>query len=43
MCRSQRAYGAVPAAVELESQEIESFAAELIDRFGPLPEEVEHL
>ena len=29
---------------ELEdSHEIESFAAELIDRFGPLPEEVEHL
>jgi transcription-repair coupling factor (superfamily II helicase) len=26
-----------------ESHEIESFAAELIDRFGPLPEEVEHL
>jgi transcription-repair coupling factor (superfamily II helicase) len=28
---------------ELQSHEIESFAAELIDRFGPLPEEVEHL
>jgi transcription-repair coupling factor (superfamily II helicase) len=28
---------------ELESHEIESFAAELIDRFGKLPEEVEHL
>src|SRR5258708_22606789 len=28
---------------ELEAHEIESFAAELIDRFGPLPEEVEHL
>jgi transcription-repair coupling factor (superfamily II helicase) len=29
---------------ELEdAREIESFAAELIDRFGPLPEEVEHL
>ena len=28
---------------ELESDEIESFAAEMIDRFGPLPEEVEHL
>ena len=29
---------------QLESrQEIESFAAELIDRFGPLPEEVENL
>ena len=26
-----------------ESRAIESFAAELIDRFGPLPEEVEHL
>jgi transcription-repair coupling factor (superfamily II helicase) len=26
-----------------EEQEIEGFAAELIDRFGPLPEEVEHL
>ncbi|MCB1969234.1 MAG: transcription-repair coupling factor, partial [Geminicoccaceae bacterium] len=25
------------------SQEIEDFAAELIDRFGPLPEETEHL
>ncbi len=29
---------------DLESQkDIEGFAAELIDRFGPLPEEVEHL
>ena len=29
---------------ELEDErEIEAFAAELIDRFGPLPEEVEHL
>ena len=29
---------------ELEdTQEIEAFAAELIDRFGPLPEEVDHL
>ncbi|MCB1496782.1 MAG: transcription-repair coupling factor, partial [Bauldia sp.] len=26
-----------------DSAEIEAFAAELIDRFGPLPEEVEHL
>ncbi|MEP2742710.1 MAG: transcription-repair coupling factor [Bauldia litoralis] len=26
-----------------ENADIESFAAELIDRFGPLPEEVEHL
>ena len=26
-----------------EDQAIEAFAAELIDRFGPLPEEVEHL
>ena len=26
-----------------EDQEIEAFAAELIDRFGPLPDEVEHL
>jgi transcription-repair coupling factor (superfamily II helicase) len=26
-----------------EQQDIEGFAAELIDRFGPLPEEVEHL
>jgi transcription-repair coupling factor (superfamily II helicase) len=30
------------ATVENE-QEIESFAAELVDRFGPLPEEVKHL
>jgi transcription-repair coupling factor (superfamily II helicase) len=30
------------ATVETE-QEIESFAAELVDRFGPLPEEVKHL
>ena len=26
-----------------DSREIDSFAAELIDRFGPLPDEVEHL
>jgi len=26
-----------------DTREIESFAAEMIDRFGPLPEEVEHL
>jgi transcription-repair coupling factor (superfamily II helicase) len=26
-----------------ETAEIEAFAAELIDRFGPLPEEVQHL
>ena len=26
-----------------DSQEIEAFAAELIDRFGPMPREVEHL
>jgi len=26
-----------------DDREIESFAAELVDRFGPLPEEVEHL
>ncbi len=26
-----------------ESQEIDAFAAELIDRFGPLPDEVDHL
>jgi transcription-repair coupling factor (superfamily II helicase) len=26
-----------------DEQEIESFAAELVDRFGPLPKEVEHL
>jgi transcription-repair coupling factor (superfamily II helicase) len=26
-----------------EQADIESFAAELIDRFGPLPEEVQHL
>src|SRR5439155_13262127 len=26
-----------------EDQDIESFGAELVDRFGPLPEEVEHL
>jgi transcription-repair coupling factor (superfamily II helicase) len=26
-----------------EAGEIESFAAELIDRFGPLPDEVKHL
>jgi transcription-repair coupling factor (superfamily II helicase) len=30
------------ASVETE-QEIEAFAAELVDRFGPLPEEVKHL
>jgi transcription-repair coupling factor (superfamily II helicase) len=30
------------ATVETE-QEVESFAAELVDRFGPLPEEVKHL
>ena len=28
---------------ELDAKEIDSFAAELIDRFGKLPEEVEHL
>jgi transcription-repair coupling factor (superfamily II helicase) len=27
----------------VEQADIESFAAELIDRFGPLPEEVQHL
>ena len=26
-----------------ETQDIDAFAAELIDRFGPLPEEVQHL
>ena len=26
-----------------EDQDIEAFGAELVDRFGPLPEEVEHL
>ena len=26
-----------------EAEEIDSFGAELIDRFGPLPEEVQHL
>jgi len=26
-----------------DEQEIEAFGAELVDRFGPLPEEVEHL
>ena len=26
-----------------DEREIESFAAELVDRFGPLPQEVEHL
>ena len=26
-----------------DARDIESFAAEMIDRFGPLPEEVEHL
>jgi transcription-repair coupling factor (superfamily II helicase) len=30
------------AAIE-DERDIESFAAELVDRFGPLPEEVEHL
>jgi transcription-repair coupling factor (superfamily II helicase) len=30
------------ATVE-DEQEIESFGAELVDRFGPLPEEVKHL
>ncbi len=28
---------------EIGEQEIDGFAAEMIDRFGPLPEEVEHL
>ena len=28
---------------ELDEREIDNFAAEMIDRFGPLPEEVEHL
>src|SRR5262249_60519432 len=26
-----------------DERDIEAFAAELVDRFGPLPEEVEHL
>ena len=33
----------VPLLYIVDKAEIEGFAAELIDRFGPLPEEVENL
>ena len=43
--RSQCAHGALPAPRRhwKIARDIDRFAAELIDRFGPLPEEVQHL
>ena len=43
--RSQRAHGALspPRRPSKTREDIDRFAAELIDRFGPLPEEVKHL
>ena len=43
--RSQFAHGALPPACRpwTTRADIDRFAAELIDRFGPLPEEVQHL